>query len=241
MKNFEHTPEPWATVHHASGQQSLIQANQKHLAECWSMDKEINSEANAARIVQCVNACAGMDDPAAEIAALRARIEELTKPTEQPTIFDRLNVYPLDKKDYPEVKRVLEGMGYILFGSEWMEDEDCVTTTGDGFLMTHHYSKVKRFNKPTYTFTEFMAKYATPAPTEQPTTVEGWLKLLPDGYRERALVQMDEGFKDCYCVSLNNALGLFQLWETTNEKEAFWRAVRNHYAHGTPLPKLPTN
>lgn len=32
-------------------------------------------EANAGRIVACVNACAGMDDPAAEIAALRASEE----------------------------------------------------------------------------------------------------------------------------------------------------------------------
>ena len=35
--------------------------------------------ANAARIVACVNACEGMADPAAEIAALRARVAELEK------------------------------------------------------------------------------------------------------------------------------------------------------------------
>lgn len=34
---------------------------------------EHSGEANARRIVACVNACAGMDDPEAEIAAMRAR------------------------------------------------------------------------------------------------------------------------------------------------------------------------
>ncbi len=33
--------------------------------------------ANAQRIVQCVNACAGMEDPAEEIERLRNRIKEL--------------------------------------------------------------------------------------------------------------------------------------------------------------------
>jgi hypothetical protein len=37
-------------------------------------DKE-EAEANTARIVACENACAGMEDPAAEIARLRERIE----------------------------------------------------------------------------------------------------------------------------------------------------------------------
>ena len=34
--------------------------------------------ADAERIVACVNACAGMDDPAAELARLQARVNELT-------------------------------------------------------------------------------------------------------------------------------------------------------------------
>ncbi len=34
-------------------------------------------ESNARRIIDCVNACAGMDDPAAEIAALKAEIHRL--------------------------------------------------------------------------------------------------------------------------------------------------------------------
>lgn len=37
------------------------------------------SDANAARVVACINACKGMEDPAAEIAALRARVAELEK------------------------------------------------------------------------------------------------------------------------------------------------------------------
>jgi hypothetical protein len=40
---------------------------------------EMPPAANAARIVACVNACAGMDDPAAEIDRLRARIADLIR------------------------------------------------------------------------------------------------------------------------------------------------------------------
>lgn len=60
---MKHSKEPWYTVQHASGNPTLIHANGKHLAECWSLDKEISSSANAARIVACVNACAGLDNP----------------------------------------------------------------------------------------------------------------------------------------------------------------------------------
>jgi hypothetical protein len=78
----------------------------------------------------------------------------------EPTTLEMFNIYPLDKSEYPEVKRVLQGVGYKLYGGEWMEGEDCVTTTDDGYHMTHHYSKLKRLNDPTYTFAEFMTKFA---------------------------------------------------------------------------------
>jgi hypothetical protein len=80
-----------------------------------------------------------------------------------------------------------------------------------------------------------------PKPTEQPTTVEGWLKLLPDGYRERALGQMDQEGKGRYCYSTSYALRRFTQWTTTNEGIYFWGAVYQHYAYGTPLPELPNN
>lgn len=79
MSTTQHTPEPWVTVAHASGRPTLIQSNGKHLAECWSLDRNINCQANAERIVACVNACAGMEDPAKEIAEL-IRIKKAIEP-----------------------------------------------------------------------------------------------------------------------------------------------------------------
>jgi hypothetical protein len=78
----------------------------------------------------------------------------------KPTTFEAFNIYPLDKKDYPEVKRVLEGMGYELTGNEWYAYEDCVLTVDDGTYMTHNYGFIKDGGEPTYTFTEFMTKFA---------------------------------------------------------------------------------
>jgi hypothetical protein len=50
--------------------------SQEFIARCrkiWM--NRCEREANAARIAACVNACAGMDDPAAEIAHLRAELQ----------------------------------------------------------------------------------------------------------------------------------------------------------------------
>jgi hypothetical protein len=78
----------------------------------------------------------------------------------KPTLFDWFNIYPLKRKDYPEVKRVLEGMGYELYLNEWMEDEDCVSVISDGTYMTYHRNKLHEELETIYTFTEFMAKFA---------------------------------------------------------------------------------
>jgi hypothetical protein len=78
----------------------------------------------------------------------------------EPTNFEVFNIYPLKRKDYPEVKRVLEGLGYEFIGSEWYEYEDCVLTVDDGTYMTHNYGFIKDGGEPTYTFTEFMTKFA---------------------------------------------------------------------------------
>jgi hypothetical protein len=64
MSNTKHTPEPWAHVPHQSNDIALIQtSNGWHIGELWTLDKEINSAANAGRIVTCVNAMEGIDDP----------------------------------------------------------------------------------------------------------------------------------------------------------------------------------
>ena len=76
-----HTPEPWDwrgpwkvvagdSIHDANGNVSLS-ISHNHGGIEWG--------SAAARIVACVNACEGMADPAAEIAALRARVAELEK------------------------------------------------------------------------------------------------------------------------------------------------------------------
>jgi hypothetical protein len=100
-------------------------------------------------------------------AALRAAQETVKHLTElieeqepEAKTIEAFNIYPLDKEHYPEVKRVLEGLGYGLFGEEWLPKDDCVATTGDGSYMTHKYSQVKDLAEPTYTFTEFMTKYS---------------------------------------------------------------------------------
>lgn len=76
MSTFKHTPEPW----HISG----IHPRNIHIGSMASPmvlasmnDIHTQTPENAARIVACVNACAGIDDPAAEIAGLRANYKEL--------------------------------------------------------------------------------------------------------------------------------------------------------------------
>lgn len=69
----KHTPEPW-TAAPFDGEFERVQARGCVVAECVPQD---NMSANAARIVECVNACEGMADPAAEIAALRLTVERL--------------------------------------------------------------------------------------------------------------------------------------------------------------------
>jgi len=80
----KHTPEPW----YAAGGRIFYQKGEripsdsfiaKFLASPRYAQNVKTSYANAARVVACVNACAGMADPAAEIAALRARVAELEK------------------------------------------------------------------------------------------------------------------------------------------------------------------
>ena len=72
-----HTPEPWR-VKFAHGTSDVYDKEGELIALVYPTEGPENA-ANAARIVACVNACKGMADPAAEIAALRARVAELEK------------------------------------------------------------------------------------------------------------------------------------------------------------------
>jgi hypothetical protein len=65
----KHTAEPFAALpwtHHLIGQDIRI------LADDGERVAGKMAEANAARIVACVNACAGIEDPAATLAKVRA-------------------------------------------------------------------------------------------------------------------------------------------------------------------------
>lgn len=71
-----HTPEPWdwrgpwKVVAEDANDSVSLSISHQHGGIEWDA---------AARILACVNACEGMADPEAEIAALRARVAELEK------------------------------------------------------------------------------------------------------------------------------------------------------------------
>jgi len=71
-----------------------------------------------------------------------------------------------------------------------------------------------------------------------------YLNKLPDGYRERALSQIDEEvvhIKPSPYKSVNDAVACFCHWDTTKEGEDFWGDVYEHYEFGNPLPPLPND
>ena len=92
--NTNHTPEPWEQRVKDLGRKTdpayrEIKAGCGYYADINQKEKGFGitghiSEQDASRIVACVNACAGMDDPAKEIATLRARIAELEQVTAEP-------------------------------------------------------------------------------------------------------------------------------------------------------------
>lgn len=68
----EHTPEPWKTIEWDDGSTGIYTNTDDRIAEIDYYD----NQHDARRIVACVNACAGMDDPDTELSALRAQVEE---------------------------------------------------------------------------------------------------------------------------------------------------------------------
>ena len=87
----KHTPEPWiihSTSSHICNKQGTIIATLWCIGEAagaQGMKYYPESEANAARIVACVNACKGMEDPAKEIAQLREELARLKGHKTAPT------------------------------------------------------------------------------------------------------------------------------------------------------------
>lgn len=75
----KHTPEPWKLYRN---DQSVGDAVGNAVCDAWPRgDDQLASaegKANARRIVACVNACEGMEDPAAFIAGLRSELQLAT-------------------------------------------------------------------------------------------------------------------------------------------------------------------
>ena len=74
-----HTPEPWYWHENDSYCEINSERDGQIVDSCASSclgDIDLG-RANARRIVACVNACEGMEDPAAEIAELKRQLDEL--------------------------------------------------------------------------------------------------------------------------------------------------------------------
>jgi len=72
-------------------------------------------------------------------------------------------------------------------------------------------------------------------------TVKERLMELPDGYRERALVNMDKTRQNMLVRSKSEAIDDAFVWRDTPEGQTFWQDVFDHCAKGTPLPPLPNS
>ena len=84
----KHTPEPWVRDRDSGIKCDIRGSNGRKIALCWGLSSSKSAmlnakhykeecDANALRIVSCVNACAGMEDPEKEIAELRKQRDEL--------------------------------------------------------------------------------------------------------------------------------------------------------------------
>ena len=76
----KHSPEPWSIIENNARWNEIYSSDKNWIADtCASMctgDIKLG-RANADRIVTCVNACAGMEDPAAAIEKMRQQRDEL--------------------------------------------------------------------------------------------------------------------------------------------------------------------
>lgn len=138
----KHTPEPWIAVGERVVGNGIIIASCSH-----------GDIANPGRIVACVNACAGMEDPAAEIAALRARVAELEtdkevetdKESDAPQLSNLAQslpekfFVPCTEQEADHVYELLEINGYTPEGDcakTWTESEG-VEVFYDGTFQAH--------------------------------------------------------------------------------------------------------
>ena len=76
--NIKHAPELWSISHRPDGSLEIQEASGQPIC-VMSWNHSGLHEANATRIVATVNACAGMEDPTAEIAAMRWALERILR------------------------------------------------------------------------------------------------------------------------------------------------------------------
>jgi len=76
MTQPTHTPEPWISIFGYIGEEAKLTQPPGWDSPLGPTLAEANFAEDAQRIVQCVNACAGMDDPAAEVAQMRQDLLE---------------------------------------------------------------------------------------------------------------------------------------------------------------------
>ena len=71
----KHSPEPWAILPQRA---DMIKSDKdgSHVLECVGHITHERTQANALRIIQCVNACEGMENPAFDIAFAITEREE---------------------------------------------------------------------------------------------------------------------------------------------------------------------
>lgn len=74
-------------------------------------------------------------------------------------------------------------------------------------------------------------------------TVKDWLEELPDGYRERALVNLPAHNADKIVDSMHTAIRKLKYWSETKEGYTWWQCVEEHYRKETHMkywqPALP--
>ena len=84
----EHTPGPWI-VGGRYNSKILCNDGETVIADLWAIPREggvDEGKANARRIVACVNACEGMEDPSSEIDSLRKDIAAMELNAEQDSL-----------------------------------------------------------------------------------------------------------------------------------------------------------
>jgi len=104
MSGAQHTPGPWTVDH------ECISANRAHISMAIGPDGATYAEqkANAARIVACVNACEGIEDPTTAITEFRKCAQDYGKLTAHDELMTALNQKL--RADLAEMREGLQGV-----------------------------------------------------------------------------------------------------------------------------------